>query len=96
LVGDLNEEASHSLVGVVVSGDGVDHLDAVHQSWENLFDGLWVSALERLDEFFKCLEILDVILCLVQCFGDSKLNSSPLGGGKVDLRVRLGNGTVVG
>ena len=38
LVGDLDKEASHSLVGVVVSGNGVDHFDTVHQSWEGLFD----------------------------------------------------------
>lgn len=31
LVGDLLEEARHALVGVVVSSDGVDHLDRVHQ-----------------------------------------------------------------
>jgi hypothetical protein len=30
LVGDLGEESSHSFVGVVVSGDSVDHFDTVH------------------------------------------------------------------
>ena len=43
LVGDFDEKTGHSFVGVVVSSDGVDHLDAVHQSWENFLDGLWVS-----------------------------------------------------
>lgn len=32
LVSDLDEEASHALVGVVVASNGVDHLDTVHQS----------------------------------------------------------------
>jgi hypothetical protein len=43
LVGDFDKKTGHSLVGVVVSGDGVDHLDAVHQSWEDFLDALWVS-----------------------------------------------------
>ena len=30
---DLNKEASHPFVCVVVSGDGVNHLDTVHQGW---------------------------------------------------------------
>lgn len=55
LVGDLDEKACHSLVSVVVSGDGVDHLDAVHQSWENFLDTLWVARLKRLDELLKGL-----------------------------------------
>lgn len=39
LVGDLDEETSHSLVSVVVSSYGVDHLDGVHQNWESFDDG---------------------------------------------------------
>ena len=85
LVGDLDEETGHSLVGVVVSGDGVDHLDTVHESWEGVLDGLWVSIVEWLNEFLKGLKILDVIFGLVESFSDSKLDGSPLGGGKVDL-----------
>jgi len=85
LVGDLNKESGHSLVGVVVSGDGVNHLDTVHQSWEGILDSLWVSIVEWLDEFLKGLKILDVVFSLIEGFGDSKLNGSPLGGGKVDL-----------
>ena len=81
LVRDLHEETGHSLVGVVVSGDGVDHLDTVHQSWKGVLDSLWVSVVEWLDEFLESLKILDVIFGLVESFGDSKLNGSPLGGG---------------
>ena len=50
LVGDLHEETSHALVSVVVSGDGVDHLDRVHEYGEGLLDGYWVAIVERLDE----------------------------------------------
>jgi hypothetical protein len=77
MVGDLGKKAGHSLVGVVVSGDGVDHLDAVHQSWESLLDGLWSSFVKRFDEFFECLEVLHVVLGLVQSFGNSELDGSP-------------------
>jgi hypothetical protein len=38
LVGDLDEEASHSFVGVVVTSDGVDHLDGIHKSGKGLLD----------------------------------------------------------
>jgi hypothetical protein len=31
LVGDLYEQTSHALIGVVVSCNSVDHLDTVHQ-----------------------------------------------------------------
>jgi len=63
----------------------VNHLDTVHQSWEGILDSLWVSIVEWLDEFLKGLKILDVVFSLIEGFGDSELNGSPLGGGKVDL-----------
>jgi hypothetical protein len=91
LVGDFSEKTGHSLVGVVVSSDSVDHLDTVHQSWKSLFNGLWSSFIEWLDEFFECLKILNVILGFVQSFGNSKLNCSPFGCGKVDLISWLTN-----
>jgi len=50
LLGDLHEQASHSIVSVIVSGDGVDHLDAVHQSWQGVLDGVGGSLIKRLDE----------------------------------------------
>jgi len=87
LIGDLDEETSHSFVGVVVSGDGVDHLDTVHQSWKSFLNGLWGTIVEWLNEFLEGLKILDVIFSLIQRFSDSKLNASPLGGGEVDLGV---------
>ena len=89
LVGDLDEKTSHSLVGVVVSGDGVDHLDTVHQGWKGLFDGVWGAVLEWIDELLKGLEILNVVLSLVEVLSDSELKTSPLGGGEVDLGVWL-------
>jgi len=74
LVGDLHKETGHSLVGVVVSSDSVDHLDTVHESWKGVLDSLGVSVIEWLDEFLKSLEILDVIFGLVESFSDSELN----------------------
>ena len=89
MVSNLNKETSHSFVGVVVSSNGVDHLDAVHQSWKDFFNGLRVSRLKWLNEFFKSLEILDIIFSLIESLGDSKLDSSPFRGSKVDLSVWL-------
>ena len=89
LVGDLDEQASHSLVGVVVSSDGVDHLNTIHQGWKGLFDGVWGSVLEWVDELLKSLEVLNVILGLVEVLGNSELKTSPLRGGQVDLGVWL-------
>jgi hypothetical protein len=77
LIGDFSEKSSHSLVGVVISSDGMDHLDTVHQSWKSLFDRFWISFVKWLNEFLKSLKILNVILGFVQSLGNSKLNSSP-------------------
>jgi len=77
LVGDFSEKTGHSFVGVVISSDGVDHLDAVHQSWEGLLNGFWISIIEWLDEFLESLKILNVILGFVQSLSNSKLDSSP-------------------
>lgn len=85
LIGNLDEETSHSLIGVVVSGDGLDHLDTVHESWEGLFDVFGSSIVEWLNESLKSLQVLDVVFGLVECLCDSKLDASPLGGRKVDL-----------
>ena len=78
LVGDLDEESGHSLVGVVVSGDGVDHLDTVHESRECLLDGLGGSIVEGLNELLESLEVLDVVLGLIKSLSDSELDSLPL------------------
>ena len=85
LVGDFHEEACHSLIGVVVSGNGVDHFDTVHESWKGLFDGVRISIVQRLDEFLKGLKILDVVFSLIESLSDSELDASPLGGGEIDL-----------
>ena len=90
MIGDLNKEAGHTLIGVVVPGDGVDHLDAVHECWKRLLDGLWCSIVQWLDEFLKSLKVLDVILSFIECLSDSELNASPLGSGQVDLVSWLG------
>jgi copper oxidase (laccase) domain-containing protein len=58
----------------------VDHLDAVHQGWQGLLDGLGSTIVEWLDELLKSLEILDVVFSFVQGLSDSELNASPLGG----------------
>jgi hypothetical protein len=38
LVCDFSKKSGHSFVGVVVSGNGMNHFDAVHQSWKSFFD----------------------------------------------------------
>jgi hypothetical protein len=80
LVSDLDKETSHTLVGVVISGDSMNHLDTIHESWKGLLDGLWCSIIKGLNELLKGLEILDVIFSFVESFSNSELNASPLGG----------------
>lgn len=65
LVGNLDKEASHAFIRVVVASDGVDHLYGVHKDGESLANGVWVAIVEGLDEAFKSLEVLDVVLSLV-------------------------------
>lgn len=65
LIGDLDKQAGHTLIGVVVSGNRMDHLDAVHEGWEGFLDGLWSSVVEWLDELLESLKILDIVLSLV-------------------------------
>ena len=77
LVSNFGKKSGHSLISVIISGDSMDHLDTVHQGWESFFDGVWISFIEWFNELFKSLEILNVILSFVQCFSNSKLNSSP-------------------
>jgi len=50
LVGDLTEQLSHTIVGIVITSNCVDHLDAIHQTWEGFFDCIWISIVQRLDE----------------------------------------------
>ena len=87
LVGDLNEEAGHALVSVVVSGDGVDHLDTVHEHGQGLFDSDWIAIVQRFDETLQRLQVLNIILGFVQVFGDSQLNTAPVRQQQVDTRV---------
>jgi hypothetical protein len=89
LVGDLDKEASHAFISVVVASDGVDHLDGVHKDGESLTNGVWVTIVEGLDEAFKSLEVLNVVLSLVKVLSYSELNASPVAEGKVDTRVSV-------
>lgn len=85
LLSDLDEETSHAIVCVIVPGNGVDHLNTVHEGGKGILDGVRGSFIERLNELLKSGEILDVILGLVESFGDSQFNSLPLGCRKIDL-----------
>ena len=85
LLSDLDEETSHTIVSVIVPGNGVNHLNTVHESRKGILDGVRGSFIERLDEFLKSGEILDVILGLIESFGDSQFNGSPLGCSEVDF-----------
>lgn len=78
LISDLDEKTSHALIGIVVPSNGVDHLDAVHECWQSLFDRLWSSIVKWLDELLKSLKILDIVLSLVESLSNSQLNASPL------------------
>jgi hypothetical protein len=85
LVSDLYKEPGHSFIGVVVSGNGVDHLDTVHESWKSLFNSFGISIIEWLDELLKSLKVLNVILGFVESLSNSKFNASPLGSCEVNL-----------
>jgi hypothetical protein len=89
LVGDLHEKAGHTLVGVVVSSDGVDHLDGVHEDGEGLTDAVRCSIVEGLNEALESLEVLNVILGLVKVLGNAELDGSPVGEGEVDTGVSV-------
>ena len=89
LVGDLDKEASHAFISVVVASDGVNHLNGVHQDGESLANSVWVTFVEGLNEAFKSLEVLNVVFSLVKVLSDSELNASPVAEGKVDARVSV-------
>ena len=78
LVGDLLEEARHALVGVVVSSDGMDHLNRVHQGGQGLLDAGWSAVVEGLDELLQGLQVLHVVLRLTEGFSDLQLDGPPL------------------
>lgn len=71
LVCNTDKQTGHSLVGVVVASNRVDHLDRVHQSWKGILNALWSSIVQWLDEFFEGLEVLDVVFRLVKSFSDT-------------------------
>ncbi len=85
LLSDLYEEASHTIVSIIVPGNGVNHLYAVHEGGKGILDGVRGSLIEWLDELLKSGEILNVILCLIEGLCYSQFNGSPLGGSKIDL-----------
>lgn len=89
LVGDLNEEACHSFVCVVIPRYCVNHLDRVHQNRQGLFDLHRITLVKRLNEAFKGLEVLDIILGLIEVFCNSKLDSAPITQSQKDGRVAM-------
>lgn len=89
LVSDFDEQTSHSFIGIVVPGDGMNHLDTVHQGRQGILDSLWGSIVKGFDELLKCRQVLDVVLGFVKSFSNSQFNASPLGGSQVNLVSRL-------
>jgi len=77
LVGYLNKETSHSIVGVIVSSNSMDHLNTVHQSWKSVLDSVRGAVIEGFNEFFKGSKVLHVVLSLIKSFSDSQLDASP-------------------
>lgn len=94
-VGDLDEKTGHSLVSVVVSSNGVDHLDGIHQSWKGVLDGLWCAIIEWLNKLLKGLEILNVVLGLVKSLSNLKDDVFPLVNGKIHLVLSFTLGLIV-
>jgi hypothetical protein len=76
-VRNFNKETSHSLVGVVIAGYCVDHLNRIDKCRELFNDGSWVAFVESLDELFQSLKVLYVVLGFVKLFCDLQLNTSP-------------------
>lgn len=78
LVGNLDKKTGHSFVGVVVSGDGMNHFDTVHQGWKSLFNAFGVAIIEWFNELFEGLKIFHVVFGFIKCLSNSKFNASPL------------------
>ena len=89
LVGDFDKQASHALVGVVVARNSVNHLDGIHKGGQGLLNALGSAFIEGLNEFLKCLEVLDVVFSFIEGFSDAELDASPLAGGKVNFVARF-------
>lgn len=85
LVSDLDKEASHPIICIVVSGDGVDHLDAIHKGRKGVLNCFGSAVIKGLDELFKSSQVLHVVLCFIKSFCDFKLNTPPLGGSQIDF-----------
>jgi hypothetical protein len=85
LIGNLDEKTSHSLVGVVVASDGVDHLYWVHEGRKSFLDCLRGAFVEGLDEFLKSLKVFDIVFGFVESLSDTKLDAGPLAGSKMEL-----------
>lgn len=85
LVGDLDEETSHTLGGVVVSGDRMDDLDLVHESGEGFLDGVGVAFVQGLNVLLEVLELLHVLLGLNEGLSHALLVASP----SLELQVDL-------
>ena len=77
LVGDLGEEVRHAILGVVVTSDGVDHLDGVHESGESVDDRRCGPRVQRLDEALEGEKIFYIILGLVGVLSDLHVNILP-------------------
>jgi hypothetical protein len=45
----------------------------------------WAALIQWVDELLKSLEVLNVVLGLIESFGDLKLDGLPAGSGKSDL-----------
>lgn len=87
LVGDLDKETSHLIVGVVESSDGMDHLDCIHESRKGIDNLLRGAFVEWFQELLKGREVLHVILGFVQLIGEQQIESVVVDHQLVDVLV---------
>ena len=63
----------------------MNHLDGIHKCGKSFLDAFRIAMVERFDEFFKSLQILDIVLSFTESFCNFEFNASPLRSCKIDL-----------
>ena len=66
LVGDFHKETSHFVSRVVESGNGVYHLNSIHEGRQSLDDLFRSPVIQRLYELLQSGQIFEVVLRLIQ------------------------------
>jgi hypothetical protein len=62
LIGDLDEDGSHSFRSIIVTRSVVNHFDGVDETRDGSNHADWIVVIERFTVAVQCVQVFNIVL----------------------------------